>query len=198
MLSQLLVQFDPSLEIHQPIYLRKWAVKLHPRQFCTYFRCFHKIVCHHCWIQRPGILLALLLIVLDSLTSVQHRRGLKMWPPCVQQHAAGWAHITTPTRSAVYLKTFEGENFCKFRCFVDICASFLHKIWGRGIFWWHQQTICKSFHLKSLFSTNSRQFSPAKVSRYAGYLCIWTYNGGYFHCSGKWKFSVTNNKTVLI
>ena len=37
---------------------------------------FHKIVHHHCWIQRLGIILALLLIVLTFLTMVQKRSYL--------------------------------------------------------------------------------------------------------------------------
>ena len=56
-------------------------------------------------------------------------------------------------------ETFEGENFREFQGFVAICGRFLHKIWGRGIF-------CESFLFKNLFSTNSRKFSPTKVSCY--------------------------------
>ena len=50
--------------------------------------------------------------------------------------------------------------------FVAIHKRFLHEIWGRDIFWLHQQAICKSFLYKNLFSTNSRKLSSAKVSRY--------------------------------
>ena len=39
---------------------------------------FRKIVRHHRWIQRPGIMLALLLKVLAFLAMVQQRRGPKM------------------------------------------------------------------------------------------------------------------------
>ena len=46
---------------------------------------FHKIVRHHRWIQRRGIVLALLLIMLAFLAMVQKRRDLKMRPHCVQQ-----------------------------------------------------------------------------------------------------------------
>ena len=40
---------------------------------------FRKIVCHHRWIQRPGVIVALLLIVLAFLAMVQQRRGPKMF-----------------------------------------------------------------------------------------------------------------------
>ena len=41
---------------------------------------FRKIVRHYRWIQRPGIILALLIIVLAFLAMVQQRRGPKMRP----------------------------------------------------------------------------------------------------------------------
>ena len=41
---------------------------------------YRKIVRHCRWIQRPGIILALLLIVLAFLGIVQQRRGPKMQP----------------------------------------------------------------------------------------------------------------------
>ena len=56
-------------------------------------------------------------------------------------------------------ETFEGENFRKFQGFVAVCKRFLHEIWGCGIF-------CESFLYENLFSTNSRKFSPTKVSCY--------------------------------
>ena len=46
---------------------------------------FRKIVRHHWWIQRPGIILALLLIVPAFLALVQQQRGLKRRPHHVQQ-----------------------------------------------------------------------------------------------------------------
>ena len=46
---------------------------------------FRKIVRYHRWIQRPGIILALLLIALAFLAMVQRRRGPKMRPHRVQQ-----------------------------------------------------------------------------------------------------------------
>ena len=58
--------------------------------------CFHKILRHRRWIQTPGIILTLLLIMLAFLTIVQQRRDPKMQPRRVQQARA---HITTLTRS---------------------------------------------------------------------------------------------------
>ena len=55
----------------------------------------YKIVRHHRWIQIPGILLALLLIMLAFLTMVQQCRGPKMRRRVQQAQA----HITTPTGS---------------------------------------------------------------------------------------------------
>ena len=46
---------------------------------------FRKVVRHHRWIQRPGIILALLLILLAFLAKVQQRRGPKMRPHRVRQ-----------------------------------------------------------------------------------------------------------------
>ena len=57
--------------------------------------CFRKILHHRHWIQRPGIRLVLLLIMLAFLTMVQERRGLKMRPHLVQ-------HIVMPTGSISY------------------------------------------------------------------------------------------------
>ena len=59
----------------------------------TLVKGFCKTVHHLHWIQRPGIIVALLLIVLAFLAMVQQRRGLKMLPHRVQQN------ITTPTES---------------------------------------------------------------------------------------------------
>ena len=55
----------------------------------------YKIVHHHRWIQRPGILLALLLIMLAFLAMVQQSRGPKMRRRVQQAQA----HITMPTGS---------------------------------------------------------------------------------------------------
>ena len=56
---------------------------------------FRKIVRYHRWIQRLGIILALLLIVLAFLAMVQQRRGSKMQCHHVQQPK----HITMSTGS---------------------------------------------------------------------------------------------------
>ena len=61
---------------------------------------------------------------------------------------------------------FQGRKLLQIWGFVAICESILRKIWGCGIFLWHQRTIRKSFLCKNLFSTNSRKSSPAKVSRF--------------------------------
>ena len=58
-------------------------------------------------------------------------------------------------------KLFEGENFFKFQGFVAVYESFLCKILGLGVFWVHQWE--KFFYVKI---TNSRKFSPVKVSCY--------------------------------
>ena len=65
-----------SLTIHN--YLQKWTVKLHPPINRMLVDHFHKIECHCGWIQRPGITLALSLVVLAFLTTVQQHRGPKM------------------------------------------------------------------------------------------------------------------------
>ena len=49
---------------------------------------------HHCWIQRPSTIVALLRILLAFLVSVKQQRGPKMRPHRVQQ-----SQITTPTGS---------------------------------------------------------------------------------------------------
>ena len=41
---------------------------------------FCKGICYHCWVQRLGIILALLLTVLAFLTIVDEGRGLEMQP----------------------------------------------------------------------------------------------------------------------
>ena len=51
---------------------------------------------HHHWIQKLGIVLALLVIVLDFFAMVQQWRAPKMRPHDVQQIQA---HITMPTGS---------------------------------------------------------------------------------------------------
>ena len=42
----------------------------------------------------------------------------------------------------------------------------VYKIWGCGIFCWHQEAIRESFLHENLFPPNSHTFSPTKVSRY--------------------------------
>ena len=51
---------------------------------------FRKIVRQHRWIQRPGIILALLLTALAFLTMVQQQRS---------KNVMAWTYITTPTGS---------------------------------------------------------------------------------------------------
>ena len=114
-----LIHFKPSTPLNskQRILVSPWrtlansklppkTVKLHPPIVVyivrTHVDCFCKIVGHLHWIQRPDIILALLLIVLAFLASVQQRRGLKMWLHRVQQPTA---HITTPTGSIPHADT---------------------------------------------------------------------------------------------
>ena len=54
----------------------------------------------------------------------------------------------------VQQKNFEGENFREFHGFVAIHESFLCEIWECGVL----------FSTKIVFFTNSRKFSPSKVS----------------------------------
>ena len=65
------------------------------------------------------------------------------------------------TTHTVQQDTFEGENHHKFRGFVAVCESFLHKIFGHGIFWHHKRPIHVSFSAKFVFSTNSQKFSSS-------------------------------------
>ena len=69
--------------------------------------------------------------------------------------------------NTAWQETFEGENFCKFRGFVAIHESFLCKIGGVVSFGGDtSEQSAKLFSVKILFSTNSREFSLLKVSRY--------------------------------
>ena len=43
------------------------------------------------------------------------------------------------------------EIFCEFRGFLAICESFLRKIWGQGIFWWHKWATRRSFLCENHF-----------------------------------------------
>ena len=53
---------------------------------------------------------------------------------------------------------FRGRKLREFRSFVAVHKSFLHKIWGHGIFWWHQWAIGEIFSLQKshVFFTNSQ------------------------------------------
>ena len=79
--------------------------------------------------------------------------------------------------TTVQWETFEGENFCEFRSFVAIRESFLCEIWERGVLWHGtSEQSAKVFSVKIIFFTNSRNFSPSKVSRYMVSLwCTLTY-----------------------
>ena len=59
---------------------------------------------------------------------------------------------------------FQGENFSEFHGFVAIYESFLHKIWGVAYFGGKMEQSAKVFSAKIVFFTNSRKFSPLKVS----------------------------------
>ena len=59
-------------------------------------------------------------------------------------------------------ETFEGETFTNFAVFVAF-----HEILGHGILWCGKsEQSAKVFTAKIIFFTNSRKFSPLKVSRY--------------------------------
>ena len=61
--------------------------------------------------------------------------------------------------------TFEGENHQKFRGFVTVCESFLHKIFNRGIFWHHKRPIHISFPWNLYFPPIHKRFLP-QIFRY--------------------------------
>ena len=67
---------------------------------------FHKIVRHHRWIQRLGVLLALLLMMLAFLAMVQHWRGPKMWSHRVQQPEHIHCHGSIPNAHNQYICIF--------------------------------------------------------------------------------------------
>ena len=77
-----------------------------------------------------------------------------------------------------YLRiTFEGENFREFRGFVAIRESFLREIWGCVVLWrGTSEQSAKVFSTKIVFFTNSRKFSPSKVSRCTVRPCIYFSN----------------------
>ena len=61
---------------------------------------------------------------------------------------------------------------------MTVCKSFLHKIWGCGILWQHNQAIHKSFLHENHFPPIYKKFSPSKVSHYTlsgCILCVLTY-----------------------
>ena len=94
----------------------------------------------------------------------------------------------TPLSYLQQRETFKGEVLWL------LTNVFAVKIWGRGIFWWHQLAICKSFLCKSYFPPTHSSFSPMKVSHYifqlwqvskkgvtAGHNCMVTYTVIYHH-----------------
>ena len=62
---------------------------------------FRKIMRHHYWIQRPGIILALLVIVLAFLTLGQQRSGLKMLCSTAQTHITTYTEFVYSGYAAV-------------------------------------------------------------------------------------------------
>ena len=64
----------------------------------------------------------------------------------------------TCTEDTIQWETFEGENFHKFCSFVAICKSFLHKIWGLGVFW-SGKSEQSAFLQKSYFHQFAKVFS---------------------------------------
>ena len=72
----------------------------------------------------------------------------------------------------VQRETFEGENFRKFRGFVAIHESFLCDIWDVAFFGAAKASNPRNiFSTKIVFFTNSRKFSPSKVSCYIRTTC---------------------------
>ena len=58
------------------------------------------------------------------------------------------------------------KTFANFS-FVAVCESFLHEIWRCGILWrGTSKQSTKVCSTKIIFFTDSRKFSPSKVSRY--------------------------------
>jgi len=49
--------------------------------------------------------------------------------------SASTANVTDQDVLYHIAETFEGENFCKFHCFVAICESCFSEIWGCGVLW---------------------------------------------------------------
>ena len=93
-------------------------MKLHPPIVLYIMRTlvdgFHKIVRHHHWIQKPSIVLALLLIVLSFLAMVQQQRGCNLI--VFNSLSDPSAHITTPTRSnrtpiSTYIQDTQRSSF---------------------------------------------------------------------------------------
>ena len=62
-------------------------------------------------------------------------------------------------------ETFEGENFRPF-------TSFLSKIWGHGICWWHKQTIHESFLHNNRISHQSVEVFSLKSFQLYGIIFI--------------------------
>ena len=83
---------------------------------------FHKIVRHHCWIQRLGVLLALLLIMLAFLAMVQQWRGLKMWSHHVQQPEHIHYHGSIPSAHNQYIRIFRIYRIHSSRLFNCTCS----------------------------------------------------------------------------
>ena len=60
--------------------------------------------------------------------------------------------------------------------FVTVCKSFLHKIWGCGILWRHNQPIHKSFlHENHIFHQFTKNFLPQKfpITQWLYFVCTY-------------------------
>ena len=101
-------------------------MKLHPPIVLYIMRTlvdsFHKIVRHHCWIQRLGVLLALLLIMLAFLAMVQQWRGPKMWSHRVQQAEHIHYHGSIPNAHNQYIRIFRIFRIHSSRLFNCTCS----------------------------------------------------------------------------
>ena len=69
------VQWSP----YKPVQINPWFTELYKIRSIKQMliNCFHKVMCQPQWIQKPGIVSALLLFVLIFLAIIQQRRGPK-------------------------------------------------------------------------------------------------------------------------
>ena len=76
--------------------------------------------------------------------SVWMSSGLQ-WALCGLQVCLSWREF------GFFCGKLSREIFCEFRGFLAICESFLRKIWGQGIFWWHKRATRRSFLCENHF-----------------------------------------------